>query len=357
MYNLRPPTLSIVIPCYNEEQVLPETADRIAEQLHRLIKTRMIGADSHVIFVDDGSSDRTWSIVEELHLKCSQMRGLKLSRNRGHQNALLAGLLSATADIVVSIDADLQDDPELITEMVQANAAGADIVLGVRRSRATDHPFKRITAEFYYRCLRWMNIEITYNHADYRLLSRRAIEVLRQYEESNLFLRALVMQIGFKTAIVTYDRAPRVAGESKYPLRKMIALALEGITAFSTMPLRFITIVGFIVSFVSLSLGAWALLAAFLSPRVVPGWASTVIPIYSMCGVQLICLGIMGEYIGKIYHETKRRPRFTIETALLEKSQAGSRPRSTRNPQLMSSEDGDAESVARTNSHLSKAAQ
>jgi polyisoprenyl-phosphate glycosyltransferase len=334
MGNLLPPTLSVVIPCYNEEEVLPETADRIAALLHRLIKTRMIGADSHVILVDDGSRDRTWPIIEELHRKSPQMQGLKLSRNRGHQNALLAGLLSATGDIVVSIDADLQDDPELITEMVQANAAGADVVLAVRRSRTTDNAFKRLTAELYYRCLRWMDIEITHNHGDYRLLSRRAIEALRQYGESNLFLRALVMQIGFKAVIVSYDRAPRFAGHSKYPLRKMISLALEGVTAFSTMPLRFITLVGFVVSFVSFLMGAWALLAAFFSLRVVPGWASTVIPIYLICGVQLICLGIMGEYIGKIYHETKRRPRFTIETALLENdSEVGSSslPRSSRN--------------------------
>ena len=318
MGNFLPPTLSVVIPCYNEEEVLPETAGRMAAQLQRMIQARMIGEDSHVLFVDDGSSDRTWPTIEELHRKSRCMLGLKLSRNRGHQNALLAGLLSATGDIVVSIDADLQDDPELMAEMVQANAAGADVVLGVRRSRTTDNAFKRITAELYYRCLRWMDIEITYNHADYRLLSRRAIEALRQYGESNLFLRALVMQIGFKSVIVCYDRAPRFAGNSKYPLRKMIALALDGVTAFSTMPLRFITLVGFVVSLVSFLLGAWALLAAFFSLTVVPGWASTVIPIYLICGVQMICLGIMGEYIGKIYHETKRRPRFTIETALLE---------------------------------------
>jgi glycosyltransferase involved in cell wall biosynthesis len=248
---------------------------------------------------------------------CMTVLGLKLSHNRGHQKALLAGLLSATGDIVVSIDADLQDDPELMTEMVQANTAGADVVLAVRRTRTTDNAFKRITAELYYRCLRWMNIEITYNHGDYRLLSRRAIEALRQYGESNLFLRALVMEIGFKAVVVSYDRAPRFAGSSKYPLRKMIALALDGVTAFSTMPLRLITLVGFVVSFFSFLMGAWALLAAFFS-LVVPGWASTVIPIYLICGVQLICLGIMGEYIGKIYHETKRRPRYTIETTLLE---------------------------------------
>jgi polyisoprenyl-phosphate glycosyltransferase len=317
MGNLLPPILSVVIPSYNEQEVLPETAERIAAQLQRMINAHMIGEDSHVLFVDDGSSDRTWPTIEELHRKSRCILGLKLSHNRGHQNALLAGLLSATGDIVVSIDADLQDDPKLMTEMVQANAAGADVVLAVRRTRTTDNAFKRITAELYYRCLRWMNVEITYNHGDYRLLSRRAIEALRQYGESNLFLRALVMEIGFKAVVVSYDRAPRFAGSSKYTLRKMIALALDGVTAFSTMPLRLITLVGFVVSFFSFLLGAWALLAAFFS-LVVPGWASTVIPIYLICGVQLICLGIMGEYIGKIYHETKRRPRYTIETTLLE---------------------------------------
>jgi polyisoprenyl-phosphate glycosyltransferase len=320
MGNLLPPTLSVVIPSYNEQEVLPETAERITAQLQRMINARTIGEHSHVLFVDDGSNDRTWPTIEELHRTSRYILGLKLSHNRGHQNALLAGLLSATGDIVVSIDADLQDDPELMTEMVQANAAGADVVLAVRRTRTADHAFKRVTAQLYYRCLRWMNIEITYNHGDYRLLSRRAIEALRQYSESNLFLRALVMEIGFKAAVVSYDRAPRFAGSSKYTLRKMIALALNGVTSFSTMPLRLITLIGFVVSFFSFVMGAWALLAAFFSV-VVPGWASTVIPIYLICGVQLICLGIMGEYIGKIYHETKRRPRYTVETSLLENDQ------------------------------------
>lgn len=312
-----PPILSVVIPCYNEQEVLSETAERVAAQLQQMITARTIGADSHLLFVDDGSNDLTWSIIEDLHRRFRCMFGIKLSHNRGHQNALLAGLLSATGDIVISIDADLQDDPGIMTEMVQANAAGADVVLAVRRTRKTDYAFKRITAELYYRCLHWMNIEITYNHGDYRLLSRRAIEALRQYGESNLFLRALVMEIGFKAAVVSYDRAPRFAGSSKYPLRKMIALALNGVTAFSTMPLRLITLVGFVVSLASFLMGAWALFATFFSV-VVPGWASTVIPIYLICGVQLICLGIMGEYIGKIYHETKRRPRYTVEMALLD---------------------------------------
>src|SRR5260370_1638501 len=209
MGNLLPPTLSVVVPCYNEEEVLPETAERIAAQVEGMISARIIGEDSYMLFVDDGSSDRTWPTIEELHGKSRRMRGLKLSHNRGHQNALLAGLLSATGDIVVSIDADLQDDPELMTEMVQANAAGADVVLAVRRTRTTDNAFKRITAELYYRCLGWMNIEVTYNHGDYRLLSRRAIEALRQYGEAHLFLRALFMLIGFNAALLTSYLPPR----------------------------------------------------------------------------------------------------------------------------------------------------
>jgi glycosyltransferase involved in cell wall biosynthesis len=269
--------------------------------------------------VDDGSSDGTWAIIQDLHRRSPRIQGVKLSRNRGHQHALLAGTLTVPGDIVVSVDADLQDDLDVMKEMVQAHAAGSDIVLGVRKSRSIDTPFKRITAQGYYRFLRWMNVNVVYNHADYRLLSRRAIEALRGYEETNLFLRGLVMHLGFKTAIVTYARSARVAGESKYPLRKMIALALEGVTAFSTMPLRYITLLGFLVSFFSFLLGLWAFVGAVFFKNVVPGWASTVIPIYLLCGVQMICLGVMGEYIGKIYLETKRRPRFIIETALLEK--------------------------------------
>jgi glycosyltransferase involved in cell wall biosynthesis len=269
--------------------------------------------------VDDGSSDGTWAIIQDLHQRSPRVRGVKLSRNRGHQHALLAGILTVVGDIVVSVDADLQDDLDVMKKMVLAHGAGADIVLGVRESRSIDTPFKRITAQGYYRFLRWMNVDVVYNHADYRLLSRRAIEALRGYQETNLFLRGLVMHLGFKTTIVTYTRAARVAGESKYPLRKMIALALEGVTAFSTMPLRYITLLGFLVSLFSFLLGLWALINAVFFKNVIPGWASTVIPIYLLCGVQMICLGVMGEYVGKIYLETKRRPRFIIETALLEK--------------------------------------
>jgi glycosyltransferase involved in cell wall biosynthesis len=314
------PTLSVVVPCYNEEEVLPLTAALLGELLEDMAAAGRIrpGPESHVIFVDDGSRDRTWALIEELHQSSPRMRGLKLSRNRGHQNALLAGLLSASGDIVISVDADLQDDLDVMRNMVEAHAAGADVVLGVRKDRASDTWFKRMSAQAYYRFLRWMGVELVYNHADYRLLSRRAIEALRAHPESNLFLRALVLQLGFKTAIVGYDRASRAAGESKYPLRRMISLALGGITSFSTMPLRYITVLGFLVSLVSFLLGGWALLATLFSDTTAPGWASTVVPIYLICGVQMICLGIMGEYIGRIYHETKRRPRFIVETALLD---------------------------------------
>jgi glycosyltransferase involved in cell wall biosynthesis len=315
----RSPTLSIVVPCYNEEEVLPEAARQLEALLQEMIETGIVAPDSRVTFVDDGSSDGTWAIIQDLHQRSPRVRGVKLSRNRGHQHALLAGILTVVGDIVVSVDADLQDDLDVMKKMVLAHGAGADIVLGVRESRSIDTPFKRITAQGYYRFLRWMNVDVVYNHADYRLLSRRAIEALRGYQETNLFLRGLVMHLGFKTTIVTYTRAARVAGESKYPLRKMIALALEGVTAFSTMPLRYITLLGFLVSLFSFLLGLWALINAVFFKNVIPGWASTVIPIYLLCGVQMICLGVMGEYIGKIYLETKRRPRFIIETALLEK--------------------------------------
>lgn len=314
-----PPMLSIVVPCYNEEEVLPEAAQRLDALLQRMIDAEMIGSKSHVVFVDDGSSDATWRIIEELYQRSTRVRGVKLSRNQGHQHALLAGLLTASGDIVVSIDADLQDDLEVMKEMVHAHAAGADIVLGVRESRAIDTPFKRITAEAYYHLLRLMRVEVVFNHADYRLLSRTAIEALRGYQETNLFLRGLVMQLGFRIAIVNYTRKRRVAGHSKYPLGKMLTLALEGVTAFSTMPLRYIAFLGFAISLISFLLGAWALVSALVFDDTVPGWASTVIPIYLICGVQMICLGIIGEYIGKIYLETKRRPRFIIETTLREK--------------------------------------
>jgi glycosyltransferase involved in cell wall biosynthesis len=310
------PQLCIVVPCYDEAEVLPLTAVRLQQALRRMVEARLASPESHVLFIDDGSRDATWTLIQELHRFSPLLRGLKLSRNRGHQNALLAGLLLAEGDVVISVDADLQDDLDVMNEMAQKYLDGADIVLGVRSDRASDTAFKRVTAQAYYRLLHLMKVDAVYNHADYRLMSRRAIEALRGFDETNLFLRGLVMQLGFRTETVHYARAERAAGESKYPLGKMLALALEGVTAFSVMPLRYITVLGFLISGCAFLLGAWALAEAVVFHNTVPGWASTVIPIYLICGVQMICLGIMGEYIGKIYLETKRRPRFIVETAL-----------------------------------------
>lgn len=313
------PTLSIVVPAYNEEEVLAEAARELELQLLRMIEIGIIDSKSHIIFIDDGSRDRTWEIIVDLHEASPlRMRGLKLSRNVGHQRAVLAGLLSAPGEVVVSIDADLQDDVRAMEEMVRAYADGADIVLGVRKERSTDSAFKRITAQLYYKLLLSMNVNIVADHADYRLLSRRAIEALREHQETNLFLRGLVMHLGFQRATVFYTRASRIAGNSKYTLRKMISLALDGVTSFSTMPLRYITMLGFAVSAISFLLSGWAVIMKVYFRNTIPGWASTVIPIYLICGVQMICLGIMGEYIGKIYMETKRRSRYIIEASLPE---------------------------------------
>nr|WP_295658796.1 glycosyltransferase family 2 protein [Polymorphobacter sp.] len=309
------PSLDIVVPCYNEEAVLPETARQLGALLDSLLAAGSVSS-AQVHFVDDGSRDRTWAIVEELHAADPRLCGIKLSRNRGHQNALMAGLGASTAAVVVSIDADLQDDPAIIADMVDAYRGGAEIVLGVRSDRGTDSAFKRMTGQGFYRFLKGMGVEIVYDHADYRLMSRRALTALAQYSESNLFLRALIPQLGFTVATVPYRRAERFAGESKYPLSKMLAFALDGVTSFSTRPLRLITLLGFLVSTVAFALGLWALWVAVFTSHSVPGWASTVVPIYLICGVQLLCIGIIGEYVGKIYFETKRRPRFIIDRML-----------------------------------------
>ncbi|SHK09027.1 Glycosyltransferase involved in cell wall bisynthesis [Roseomonas rosea] len=314
---LRPaPVLGIVVPCYNEEEVLPELARRLDEILDGLIAEGRIAPSSHVTFVDDGSRDRTWALIASFHAQSPRWRGVKLSRNRGHQNALMAGLSSAGGDAVISVDADLQDDPAAIGRMVDAYREGAEIVFGVRSARRTDTAFKRLTAQGYYRFLAALGVEIVHDHADYRLLSRRALDALHRYRESNLFLRALIPQLGFKTAVVTYERSSRFAGESKYPLRRMLSLAFEGVTSFSTRPLRLIMVLGSVVSVISVLLGIWALLAELVFHVTVPGWASTVVPIYFICGLQTFCLGVVGEYVGKIYLEAKQRPRFLIEEEL-----------------------------------------
>ncbi|MBK9616813.1 MAG: glycosyltransferase family 2 protein [Uliginosibacterium sp.] len=305
--------LSIIVPCYNEEAVLPETARRLAALLGELVSREKLSGDSHVVFVDDGSRDQTWSIIESLARDAPVYRGLKLSRNRSHQNALLAGLQHAQGDITISVDADLQDDLSAIEAMVDAHAAGADIVYGVRKRRDRDSFFKRASAEAYYRLLARFGLEVVFNHADYRLMSRRALAALARFGESNLFLRGIIPQLGFPSAIVYYDRAERFAGESKYPLRKMLAFAWQGISSFSAAPLHLVTGLGLLVSLGSMGFSAWALWVWLFTEHAVPGWTSTVVPLVFLGGVQLLSIGILGEYVAKIYSETKRRPAYFLE--------------------------------------------
>jgi glycosyltransferase involved in cell wall biosynthesis len=305
--------LALVVPCYNEEKALPETVGRLGQLLADLVDAGKIAATSGVWLVDDGSADRTWALIRETATRDPRFHGVKLSRNRGHQNALLAGLEAAEGDAIVTIDADLQDDTSVIEKMVDLNAAGIDIVYGVRQSRTADTAFKRASAEFYYRILAFMGVQIVFNHADYRLMSRRAIMALEKFTEVNLFLRGIVPQLGFATATVTYDRHERTAGETKYPIRRMISLAIDGITSFSVVPLRMIAGIGIIVCLFSVTAISWVLYGKIFRGDVMPGWASSVIPIYLLGGVQLFSIGVIGEYVGKIYLETKRRPRFFIE--------------------------------------------
>lgn len=307
------PRLTIVVPCYNEEQVLRETAKRLSELLDGLIRSGRAHRESYVYFVDDGSTDGTWHLIEEFAGRSALFRGIKLSRNHGHQRALLAGLLSVPGEALISVDADLQDDLRAIGDMLDAYSAGFEIVYGVRRARKADTLLKRLTAEGYYRVLALMGVEIIFNHADFRLISRRVVESLREFKEYNLFLRGLIPQLGFKTSTVLYDRCERFAGQSKYPLRKMISLAIDGITSFSATPLRLITLIGIVLSFASFCTGIWALWIKLTNPHAVPGWASTVIPIYLLGGIQLLAIGIIGQYLAKIYMEVKARPRFIIE--------------------------------------------
>lgn len=309
------PKLTIAVPCYNEEEVLPETAARLVALLEELLRTAVV-RETAVYFIDDGSSDRTWAVIEELASNDERVHGIKLSRNYGHQSALLAGLLTVPGDAVISVDADLQDDLSAIKNMLAAHLAGADIVYGIRRGRRRDTYFKRGSAEGYYRLLQAMGVRLIFNHADYRLLSRRVIEALRNYGESNIFLRGLIPQLGFNSATVYYDRQERFAGTSKYPVSKMIGLAIEGITSFSELPLKLITILGILISFGSFAMALWALAVRIWNPSAIPGWASIVIPLYLLGGIQLLCMGVIGQYLAKVYSETKRRPRFIIEKTL-----------------------------------------
>jgi len=311
-----PPALGIVVPCYNEQKVLPEVTRRLQDLLDSLANEELVARTSSIWFVDDGSTDNTWDLISENAKQDTKVRGIKLSRNHGHQNALLAGLHTAQGDVLVSIDADLQDDISVIKKMLLEFRGGKDIVYGVRDSRTTDALFKRVTAEGYYHLLRLMGVDIVFNHADFRLMSRRALNALREYGEVNLFLRGMIPTIGFPSSIVTYERARRFAGETKYPLSKMLSLALNGVTSYSVAPLRIISGLGFTIFLISLLLSVWVLWTKLVSGNAIPGWASSVLPMYLLGGIQLLSLGVIGEYIAKIYMETKRRPRFIIEEVI-----------------------------------------
>lgn len=309
--------LYLVIPCYNEEEVLPETARRLKDKLTALMERQLIHKDSRILFVNDGSKDKTWEVIKGLHEQDSLYGGINLSRNRGHQNALLAGLMTAKdyADMVISMDADLQDDINAIDEMIEKYLKGIDIVYGVRSSRAKDTFFKKVTAESFYRLMNVMGATTVFNHADYRLMSRRALEGLAEFKEVNLFLRGIVPMIGYSCDVVYYERGERFAGESKYPLGKMLSFAIEGITSLSIKPIRMITGLGFVVFLVSIGILIYSLVRHFMGATIV-GWTTLMVSVWAIGGLILLSLGVVGEYIGKIYLETKARPRFIIEELL-----------------------------------------
>lgn len=310
-----PKTLYLVIPCYNEEQVLNITAETLKDKIENLKKRNIISKESRILFVNDGSKDQTWSIIERLCNKNSLYQGIKLSRNEGHQNAVLAGLMKAKeyCDMAISLDADLQDDIDVIDQFVDEYYDGNDIVYGVRSKRDADTFFKRFSAESFYKLLKLFGVEIVYNHADYRLMSKRALEGLAQFKEVNLFLRGIVPLIGYPSSVVTYERHERFAGESKYPLKKMLSLAFDGITSFSIKPIRMISIVGAVSFLVSVGILVYSLIMNYLG-QTITGWTSLACSIWALGGVQLLAIGIIGEYVGKIYNETKERPKYFIET-------------------------------------------
>ena len=307
------PRLYMIIPCYNEEEVLPITSGMFLAELNTLAAAGKISEDSRILFVNDGSKDRTWEIITELSQQDEHFIGISQSRNRGHQNAVLAGLMEAKdrCDITISIDCDGQDDITAMEAMADAYRDGCEVVYGVRSSRETDTFFKRASAQGFYKLLNWMGVEVVYNHADYRLLSNRVIRELAQFQEVNLFLRGMIPLVGFKSTSVYYERHERLAGESHYPLRKMLGLALDGITSLSVKPIRMIAVSGLLVALISLIGVIWAVAGALLG-NTVPGWASIICVVCFIGGIQMLCLGVIGEYIGKIYLETKRRPRYII---------------------------------------------
>ena len=307
-------TIYLVLPCYNEESVLHETSSRLKVKMNQLISENKISKDSRVTFVDDGSKDNTWSIIEELKESDELFAGVKLSRNRGHQNALLAGLMTVKdyCDAAISLDADLQDDINVIDKFIDRFIDGCDVVYGVRSDRKTDTVFKRTTAQGFYKVMKLLGVDIVYNHADYRLMSKRALDALEEFEEVNLFLRGIVPLIGYKSDVVLYERNERFAGESKYPLKKMLSFAFEGITSFSVKPIKLILDIGLIMFTTSLLFLIY-FIALWCLGKTVEGWATIVVSIWMLGGVQLLCLGVIGEYIGKIYIETKKRPKFIID--------------------------------------------
>ncbi len=333
MMNGKLPVISIVVPCYNEEEVLPETVVRLSSVMERLIKEQLIATNSFVVFVDDGSRDRTWELIESFNRTHPHISGLKLARNAGHQSALLAGLKSVInrCDCAISIDADLQDDPNVIRDFIIKYLEGYEVVYGVRSSRDTDTWFKRFTAQAFYKMMTRMGVKITYNHADYRLMSRRALEQLDKFKEVNVFLRGLVPMVGFKSTNVYYERHERFAGESKYPLKKMLAFAWDGITSLSVTPIRLVSAIGFLMFLISLGMGLYAIVQKLVGSTV-PGWTSIVVSLWFIGGIQVISLGLIGEYIGKIYKEVKHRPLFIIETEL-QPSVSGN-AETTKQPQL-----------------------
>ncbi|MBR2878718.1 MAG: glycosyltransferase family 2 protein [Clostridia bacterium] len=309
--------LYLVVPCYNEEEVLPETARRLAAKFDNLIAGGKISPESKVVFVDDGSKDRTWEIIEGLNESSPLFQGIKLSRNKGHQNALLAGLMAVKdeCDMTISMDADLQDDIDAIDRMLEKYYDGCDVVYGVRSERKTDSAFKRTTAHGFYKIMKLLGADIIYNHADYRLMSRRALDALSEFREVNLFLRGIVPLVGFKSDTVEYKRTERFAGQSKYPLKKMISFALNGITSFSIKPIRMITLLGILIFSVSILMLVYFLIRHF-SGNTVQGWTTLAASVWAIGGLQLLAIGVVGEYIGKMYMETKARPKYVIEKYL-----------------------------------------
>lgn len=315
--------LYLVIPCYNEQEVLHETAKQLKEKINSLCGMGKISPKSRIVFVDDGSKDKTWEIISELHKSDSIFRGIKLSRNKGHQNALMAGLMTVKdeCDAAVSLDADLQDDIDAIDGMTDKYLnEKCDIVYGVRSARKTDTFFKKFTAESFYKIMSKMGVEVTYNHADYRLMSKRALDALEQFKEVNLFLRGMVPMVGYKSDVVYYERKERFAGESKYPLKKMLSFAMEGITSLSIKPIRMITALGVGIFTVSIIMLIYFLIRHFMGATV-QDWTSIVVSVWAIGGLQLLSIGVIGEYIGKIYLETKRRPNFIVETYLNDESE------------------------------------